>query len=72
MSIANSVLSERAFSNMNYIHNKLRNLLDVERANKLQFIHMNSGHTSKPKTDEELDNDLLDWEKQYGWFYGQE
>jgi hypothetical protein len=72
MSIANSVPLERAFSNINYIHNKLRNSLNVKRANKLQFIHMNSGHTSKQKTDEELDNDLLDWEKQYGWFYRQE
>jgi hypothetical protein len=46
-SIANSVPSERAFSNMNYIHSKLRNQLSVERANKLQFIHMNADHSSK-------------------------
>jgi hypothetical protein len=59
-SIANSVLLERAFLNMNYIHNKLRNLLDIKCANKLQFMHMNSGHTLKSKIVEEPDNGLLE------------
>jgi hypothetical protein len=60
MFIANSVLLERAFLNINYIYNKLQNLLNVKHANKLQFIHMNSRHTSKLKTDEKLNNELLD------------
>jgi hypothetical protein len=57
---------------MNYIHNKLRDSLSVERANKLQFIYMNSDHALKRQTDEEIDNELLEWEKQYGWFYRQD
>ena len=39
--IANSVPLERAFSSMNFIHSKLRNRLDLTRADKLQFLHMN-------------------------------
>jgi hypothetical protein len=50
---------------MNYIYNKLRNLLNVKYTNKLQFIHMNSRHTLKSKIDKELDNKLLDYKKQY-------
>jgi hAT family C-terminal dimerisation region len=40
--MGNSVLSERAFSTMNYIHLKLQNRLSTERANKLQYIFINS------------------------------
>jgi hypothetical protein len=39
--IANSVLSERAFSVMGLIITKLRNRLGPEKANKLIFIYMN-------------------------------
>jgi hypothetical protein len=41
-SIANSVPLERVFSNMNYIHSKIRNSLDISRASMLQFEQMNS------------------------------
>jgi hypothetical protein len=40
-SIANSALSEQAFSSMNYIYSKMRNRLLVERADMLQYIYMN-------------------------------
>lgn len=39
--IANSVVSERAFSEMNLIHSKMRNRLGTEKANKQIFIYMN-------------------------------
>jgi hypothetical protein len=70
-SIANSVPSERAFSNMNYIHNKLRNQLDVERANKLQFVHMNADHSSKQQ-EADTQARLLAMEEEYSWLYRQE
>ena len=40
-SIANSVPSERAFSAMNYIHNRYRNRLTAENAEMLIFVFMN-------------------------------
>src|SRR5437588_6157366 len=40
--IGNSVPLERAFSTMNYIHSKIWNRLSAERANKLQYIYINS------------------------------
>lgn len=39
--VANSVASERAFSAMNLIHNKLRNRLGSKKAHKLIYIYMN-------------------------------
>lgn len=71
ITIANSVPSERAFSTMNYIHNKLRNSLTVERANKLSFIQMNSGHITKAAKEQELEQKLHEFEEEYGWLYGQ-
>ena len=44
---------------INYIHNELRNSLSVKRANKLQFINMNSDYALKQKTDEEIDNEFI-------------
>ena len=38
---ANTVPSERAFSAQNLIHDKKRNRLSSEKANKLVYIHMN-------------------------------
>jgi len=70
-SIANSVPLERAFLNMNYIHNKLRNQLDVERANKLQFIHMNADYLSKQQ-EADTQARLLAMEEEYSWLYRQE
>lgn len=72
ITIANSVPSERAFLAMNFIHNKLRNSLTVERANKLSFIQMNSGHITKTTKEQELEQRLLEFEEEYGWFYGQD
>ena len=40
-SITNSVPSERAFSVMNYIHNRYRNRLTAENAEMLIFVFMN-------------------------------
>ena len=71
-SIANSVPSERAFSNMSYIHSKIRNSLSVDRANKLQFIHMNSRVLSKRYDPELAEQKLLEWEDEYGVLAGQE
>ena len=41
-SLANSVPSERSFSAMNFLHNKIRNRLSVTSTNKLAFVYMNS------------------------------
>jgi len=70
-SIANSVLLERAFSNMNYIHSKTRNSLDVERANKLQFVHMNAKHSKQQQEADTLER-LQAWEEEYKWFHSPE
>jgi hypothetical protein len=40
--IGNSVLSERVWSNMNYIHSKARNRLSLDTVDKLLFIYNNS------------------------------
>ncbi|KAJ6436477.1 sugar hydrolase [Purpureocillium lavendulum] len=40
--LANSVPSERSFSSINFLHNKIRNRLTVTSTNKLAFIYMNS------------------------------
>jgi hypothetical protein len=40
--IANSVLSERVWSSMNYIHSKSRNRLSLDTVDKLLFIYINS------------------------------
>lgn len=39
---ANSVPSERAFSIQNLLHTKTRNCMLPERANKLEFLYINS------------------------------
>jgi hypothetical protein len=39
--IANSVVSERAFSAMNLIYTKLQNRLGIEKANILIYIYIN-------------------------------
>jgi len=70
-SIANSVPSERAFSNMNYIHNKLRNQLSTDCANKLQFIHMNGDHSQRQQeADTQARLEVL--EEEYRWLHGQD
>lgn len=56
---ANSVPSERAFSNMNFIHSKARNRLSTAKADKLQFIHMNSRHVPERINAEDPDADQL-------------
>jgi len=54
-SIANSVLLEHAFSNINYIYSKTRNSLDVERANKLQFVYINAKHLKQQQEADTLE-----------------
>jgi hypothetical protein len=39
--LANSVPSERSFSATNFLHNKVRNRLSAERANRCAFIYIN-------------------------------
>jgi hypothetical protein len=64
--IGNSVPSERAFSTMNYIHSKRRNRLDLDRADKLQFLHMNLLVLAKQKNHyEPTDEELLAWEDEF-------
>jgi hypothetical protein len=64
--IGNSVPSERAFSTMNYIHSKRRNCLDLERTDKLQFLHMNLLVLAKQKKSREpTDEELLAWEDEF-------
>jgi hypothetical protein len=71
IAIANSVPSKRAFSAMNYIHNKLRNSLIVERANKLSFIQINLGHITKTTKEQELEQRLQEFGEEFRWFYKQ-
>jgi len=70
--IGNSVPSERAFSTMNYVHSKLRNKLTVERANKLQYIYMNSRTLEKQGTLQPTTEELLEMEETYRVFYNQD
>jgi len=56
---SNSVPSERAFSLMNYIHSKIRNRLSVERADKLQYIFMNSRTLAKKSIRQPTTKELL-------------
>ena len=56
---------------MNYIHSKLRNKLDVKRADMLQFIHMNSDH-ERQQQDADIEDRLLEIEEEYNWFHRQE
>lgn len=46
---ANSVLSERSFSAMNYIIDKFRASMDVERGNEAVYIYMNSKALQRAK-----------------------
>ena len=39
---ANSVASERAFSTMNFLQNKLRSRMTIETMDMLSFVYMNS------------------------------
>ena len=57
-SIANSVPSERAFSAMNYIHNRYRNRLTAENAEMLIFVFMN--WRAEKAANEERDEEELE------------
>jgi hypothetical protein len=57
--IGNSVPSERSFSTMKYIHSKIRNRLSVERANKLQYIFINSRVLDKQIASQPTTKELL-------------
>jgi len=70
--IGNSVPSERAFSTMNYIHSKIRNRLSAERANKLQYIYINSRTLLNQRQYEPTEHDLLQLEAEYRSFQGVE
>jgi hypothetical protein len=76
--IGNSVPSERAFSTMNYIYSKRRNRLDLDCADKLQFLHMNLRTLAKKKKQRALlhkqadlthhrptEEELLAWEDEF-------
>jgi hAT family C-terminal dimerisation region len=54
---ATSVPSERAFSILNLVHNKLRNRLSTERVDKLQYIYINERVLRKIKTSYEVQID---------------
>ena len=57
-SIANSVLSEQAFSAINYIYNRYRNRLTAENAEMLIFVFMNwraQKAVNKERDEEELE-----------------
>jgi len=57
--IANSVPSERAFSAMNYIHNRYRNRLTAENAEMLIFVFMN-WRAQKTTANKERDKEELE------------
>ena len=70
--LANSVPCERAFSALNQLHTKTRNLLTPERVNKLLYIQINSrtlgrdalaGKTLKSEDDDEEDDLVVDGEE---------
>ena len=46
---ANSVPSERSFSAMNYIINKFRTSMEMERGNQATYIYMNSRELRRAK-----------------------
>jgi hypothetical protein len=48
---------------MNYIHSKIQNRLSVERANKLQYIFMNSRTLAKQSIREPTTEELLEMEE---------
>jgi hypothetical protein len=56
---------------MNYIHLKRRNRLDLDCANKLQFLHMNLQVLARKKKQRDLqhhtvtDEELLAWEDDF-------
>ena len=57
-SITNSVLSEQAFSAMNYIYSRYRNRLTAENAEMLIFVFMNwraEKAANKERDEEELE-----------------
>lgn len=70
--IGNSVPSERVFSAMNYIHSKTRNRLSPQRANKLQYIYMNSRTLVKQNSLEPTTEQLLALEELCRGFQGLE
>jgi hypothetical protein len=70
--IGNSVPSEQAFSTMNYIYSKTRNRLSPERANKLQYIYMNSRTLVKQNISGPTTEELLALKELYRGFQGLE
>jgi hypothetical protein len=70
--ISNSVPSEQAFSTINYIHSKTQNRLLPERANKLQYIYMNSRTLARQNILEPTIEELLEMEELYRGFQGLE
>jgi len=70
--LANSVPCERAFSALNQLHTKTRNLLTPERVNKLLYIQINSrtlgrdalaGKTLESEDEDEDDDLVVDGEE---------
>jgi hAT family C-terminal dimerisation region len=59
--IANSVPSERVWSNMNYIHSKARNRLSLDTVDKLLFIYNNSRVLKQLGMDNLIDTEQLAW-----------
>jgi hypothetical protein len=66
--IGNSILSEQAFSTMNYIYSKIRNRLSTDHANKLQYIYINSQVLSKQSYYKPTENNLLQLKAEYRRF----
>jgi hypothetical protein len=62
---ANSVLSEQAFSIINYIYSKTRNSLSLVCADKVQFINMNIQALAMQKRHKPSEEELLAWEDEY-------
>lgn len=56
---ATSVPSERAFSILNLLQNKLRNRLTVQRVDKLQFIYINERVLQRAQEKEQIDKTVL-------------
>lgn len=59
--LANSVPSERVWSNMNYIHSKTRNSLSPSTVDKLLFIYNNSRALKHLKINSLMDIEELAW-----------
>jgi hypothetical protein len=57
---SNSVPSERAFSILNLLQNKLRNCLTNQRVDKLQFIYLNERVLQRAEEKERIDRTAFD------------